>query len=89
MAENEKHVRQYIALDLKPKREIPVIQIWSGMVTLFRSRIMPLVVLWQRKCLNMYPILKKLMTEILRVLKPGGRLFFTVPFLWRLTHCSS
>jgi glycosyltransferase involved in cell wall biosynthesis/SAM-dependent methyltransferase len=79
-----KRVQEYVGLDLKPEAGSQCLPdlIWDGYTIPFPDNAVSCAM--ATEVFEHVPDPEKLMTEILRVLKPGGRLFFSVPFLWRL-----
>ena len=83
LAENN-HILQYVALDLKPDAGSQCMAdlIWDGNTIPLPDNAVSCAM--ATEVFEHVPDPEKVMNEILRVLKPGGRLFLSVPFLWRL-----
>jgi SAM-dependent methyltransferase len=79
-----KDLSSYFALDLKPSggNQFNPDIVWDGTtIPLINNAIGCAIA---TEVFEHLPEPETMMREILRVLKPGGILFFTVPFLWRL-----
>jgi len=79
-----KNMSRYIALDLKPNDRYPFDPdlVWNGKTIPLPDSSVDCAM--ATEVFEHLPNPEIVMAEILRVLKPGGLLFFTVPFLWRL-----
>lgn len=79
-----KNISSYIALDLKPNEEDPFNPdlVWDGRTIPLPDNVVGCAM--ATEVFEHVPDPETVMTEILRVLKPRGIMFFTVPFLWRL-----
>ncbi len=76
------HVQKYIGLDLKDNTyQKPDLE-WDGCTIPLSDNSVDCAL--ATEVLEHCPEPELLMREALRVLKPGGLLFFTVPFLWPL-----
>jgi len=75
-------VQQYIGLDIPGNVYSPPDVYWDGMTMPFRQSSIDCAI--ATEVLEHVPHPEVAMTEICRVLKPGGLFFFTVPFLWPL-----
>ena len=84
LTSTQSHVNQYIGLDLKDNpihNNYPDIIWQEGEIPLADHSIDCAIT---TEVLEHCPNPEEVMKEINRVLKPGGLLFFTVPFLWPL-----
>jgi colanic acid/amylovoran biosynthesis glycosyltransferase len=79
-----KNMSGYISLDLKPSERYPFNPdlIWDGKTIPLQDNAVNCAI--ATEVFEHFPNPETVMVEILRVLEPGGILFFTVPFLWRL-----
>jgi len=79
-----KNMSRYIALDLKPNEQCPFNPdlVWDGKIIPLPDSAVDCAM--ATEVFEHLPNPETVMAEILRVLKPGGVLFLTVPFLWRL-----
>jgi SAM-dependent methyltransferase len=77
-------ITSYIGLDFKPHSRYPDSPdiAWDGRIIPLHDRAVDCAL--ATEVFEHLPHPESVMAEILRVLKPGGLLFFTVPFLWRL-----
>lgn len=75
-------VRKYIGVDIDShtyqKRDL----VWDGRILPLKDRSIDCVI--ATEVFEHCPKPELIMQEIRKVLKPGGQLFFTVPFLWPL-----
>jgi len=78
------NISRYVSLDLKPSKRYPFNPelIWDGKTIPLHDNAVDCAI--ATEVFEHFPNPETVMAEILRVLKPGGILFFTVPFLWRL-----
>lgn len=78
-------VHTYIALDLKDAGYHPPNVEWDGLAMPFRENSIDCAL--ATEVFEHCPEPEQVMRETLRVLRPRGSLFFTVPFLWPI-HCA-
>lgn len=75
-------VERYIGLDLPPTRYQRPDLVWEGTAMPIRSGSVDVAL--ATELLEHVPDPEPLLEEVCRVLRPGGRLLLTVPFLWPL-----
>lgn len=76
--------KKYIALDIEHSNYQKPDFVWDGVVMPFDDKSVDCA--FATEVLEHCPVPEIVLRETLRVLKPGGFFFFTVPFLW-LLHC--
>ena len=72
----------YVGLDLPPTRYQRPDVVWNGIVMPVRTGSVDAAL--ATELLEHVPDPQPLLREIVRVLRPGGRLYLTVPYLWPL-----
>jgi SAM-dependent methyltransferase len=83
---NRPGVREYVGLDLEgSKRYNEATHIWDGVVMPFEDGQFDCAM--ATEVLEHCPKPEVTLSEVHRVLKPGGLFFFTVPFVWPLHDC--
>lgn len=75
-------VQQYVGLDLRNDRYSPPTIYWDGLAMPIGNEKVDTVI--ATEVLEHCPHPDRVLKEIIRVLKPNGLFFFTVPFLWPL-----
>jgi SAM-dependent methyltransferase len=78
----ERSGASYVGLDLPPTRYRSPGLVWDGTSMPARARSVDAVL--ATELLEHVPDPTPLLREVRRVLKPGGRMHFTVPYLWPL-----